>query len=299
MKKKISEINLYRINLATGDPDDESELFQEIPVNRVVLNENGHETERITYNSFGEPEERVVTRWEGDHAVEEILELDGEVVERTTREYDEEGRVLKEWRHYTEGGTDEIRYFYKEDKLLMKQAYDSDGEEGEKHFWTYKNGLLVSEEAYDDDNTAEMKKSYLYSKEGVLEEVIEIQYTTDGELKTVSVMDEEGRLIAEKRYDLRGNLIARTLITLGENGHPATMVEESSARPKTVIHFEYDSNGNNTLYREETEDGSILSLITREFDEDGRNSASEVRIEPQQQRPGQHYRLRYEYSYFD
>lgn len=299
MKKKISEINLYRINLATGDPDDESELFQEIPVNRVVLNENGHETERITYNSFGEPEERVVTRWEGDHAVEEILELDGEVVERTTREYDEEGRVLKEWRHYTEGGTDEIRYFYKEDKLLMKQAYDSDGEEGEKHFWTYENGLLVSEEAFDDDNTAEMKKTYLYSKEGVLEEVIEIQYTADGVLKTVSVMDEEGRLIAEKRYDLRGNLIARTLITLGENGHPATMVEESSARPKTVIHFEYDSNGNNTLYREETEDGSILSLITREFDEDGRNTASEVRIEPQQQRPGQHYRLRYEYSYFD
>ncbi|HOP13679.1 MAG TPA: hypothetical protein PLH09_06875, partial [Lentimicrobium sp.] len=110
MEKQVKEITLYRTNLVIGDPDEEGLLSEETKVNRVILNEDGHEIERITYNAYGEPEERVIIKWENGHPVEEQLELEGEIAERTTREFDDKGRIVKEFRHYLEGGTDEIRY---------------------------------------------------------------------------------------------------------------------------------------------------------------------------------------------
>lgn len=298
MEKQVREITLYRINLVLTDPDDDGLLSEEMMVNRVIMDEDGHEIERITYNAYGEPEERIVTKRENGLPVEELLELEGETAERTTREFDEKGRVVKEFRHYLEGGTDEIRYIYENDLLIMKQTFDSEGDEGEKHYRTYEDGLLVKEETFDADGEPEMKKTYIYAENGRLDETIELQISSDGESKLVSVMDEAGHIVLEKRYDTRDNLIARNTITIGENGHPAK-IEEETVRGKSIVHLEYDGQGNNVLYREESGDGSLLSLITREYDADGRNTSSEVRTEPQAQRPGQHYRLRYEYSFYE
>ncbi|HPF63911.1 hypothetical protein [Lentimicrobium sp.] len=298
MEKQVKEITLYRTNLVIGDPDEEGLLSEETKVNRVILNEDGHEIERITYNAYGEPEERVIIKWENGHPVEEQLELEGEIAERTTREFDDKGRIVKEFRHYLEGGTDEIRYIYENDLLIMKQTIDSDGDEGEKHYWTYEDGLLVKEESFDADGEPEMRKNYIYAENGRLDETIELQISNDGESKLVSVMDEAGNIVLEKRYDTRGNLIARNTITIGENGRPALM-EEETVRGKSVVHLEYDGQGNNVLYREETADGNLLTLITRTFDTEGRNTGSEVKTEPQAQRPGQHYRLRYEYNFYE
>jgi hypothetical protein len=298
MEKQVKEITLYRTNLVIGDPDEEGLLSEETKVNRVILNEDGHEIERITYNAYGEPEERVIIKWENGHPVEEQLELEGEIAERTTREFDDKGRIVKEFRHYLEGGTDEIRYIYENDLLIMKQTIDSNGDEGEKHYWTYEDGLLVKEESFDADGEPEMRKNYIYAENGRLDETIELQISNDGESKLVSVMDEAGNIVLEKRYDTRGNLIARNTITIGENGRPALM-EEETVRGKSVVHLEYDGQGNNVLYREETADGNLLTLITRTFDTEGRNTGSEVKTEPQAQRPGQHYRLRYEYNFYE
>jgi hypothetical protein len=298
MEKQVKEITLYRTNLVIGDPDEEGLLSEETKVNRVILNEDGHEIERITYNAYGEPEERVIIKWENGHPVEEQLELEGEIAERTTREFDDKGRIVKEFRHYLEGGTDEIRYIYENDLLIMKQSIDSDGDEGEKHYWTYEDGLLVKEESFDADGEPEMRKNYIYAENGRLDETIELQISNDGESKLVSVMDEAGNIVLEKRYDTRGNLIARNTITIGENGRPALM-EEETVRGKSVVHLEYDGQGNNVLYREETADGNLLTLITRTFDTEGRNTGSEVKTEPQAQRPGQHYHLRYEYNFYE
>jgi len=298
MEKQVKEITLYRTNLVIGDPEEEGLISEETIVNRVILNEDGHEIERITYNAYGEPEERVIIKWENGHPVEEQLELEGEIAERTTREFDDKGRIVKEFRHYLEGGTDEIRYIYENDLLIMKQTIDSDGDEGEKHYWTYEDGLLVKEESFDADGEPEMRKNYIYAENGRLDETIELQISNDGESKLVSVMDEAGNIVLEKRYDTRGNLIARNTITIGENGRPALM-EEETVRGKSVVHLEYDGQGNNVLYREETADGNLLTLITRTFDTEGRNTGSEVKTEPQAQRPGQHYRLRYEYNFYE
>ena len=179
-----------------------------------------------------------------------------------------------------------------------KQTIDSNGDEGEKHYWTYEDGLLVKEESFDADGEPEMRKNYIYAENGRLDETIELQISYDGESKLVSVMDEAGNIVLEKRYDTRGNLIARNTITIGENGRPALM-EEETVRGKSVVHLEYDGQGNNVLYREETADGNLLTLITRTFDTEGRNTGSEVKTEPQAQRPGQHYRLRYEYNFYE
>ena len=117
----------------------------------------------------------------------------------------------------------------------------------------------MKEETFDADGEPEMKKTYIYAENGRLDETIELQISSDGESKLVSVMDEAGHIVLEKRYDTRGNLIARNTITIGENGHPAK-IEEETVRGKSIVHLEYDGQGNNVLYREESGDGSLLSL---------------------------------------
>jgi len=298
MEKKLKQIDLYRTSLIITDPD-EPETSDVIPVNRVIYNEEGHETERITFNSDGEIEERVVITYQQGKPVEEALEMAGELAERTTREYDEQGRVLREFRHYLDGDPDEILYKYDADgHMIHRQLTDSDGEEGEKQVWKYENGKLVREEVYNEYGDLEISKTYTYTEDGTPEETVELSFAGGEETRMVTLYDESGKMSAEKRYDARGRLVSRQLLTQDENGL-TSVIEEETVTGKTIIRLTYDEAGNNILHEETTEEGEPLTTIHRSFDTENRISSVEVRTENTRTRSGQHYQLRYEYQFFD
>lgn len=298
MEKKLKQIDLYRNNLIMSDPD-EPMANEESPVNRVIYNQDGHETERITFNSDGEAEERVMIAYLDGKPVEEVLEMAGEVAERTTREYDDQGRVSREFRHYLDGDPDEIRYEYDEDgHMVLRQLTDSDGQKGEKQVWTYSNGKPIREESFTEYGELEVSKTFTYAEDGTPEETVELSFAGGEETRMVTLYDEEGKISAEKRYDGRGRLVSRQLLTQDDNGH-TSVIEEETVTGKTIIRLEYDAAGNNIVHEETTAEGLPITRIERTFDEENRIAGVEVRVENLPSRPGQHYRLRYEYSYFE
>lgn len=298
MENKIKQTNIYRTNLAVADPDEDDNL-EEVLMSSVVTDEAGNETERISYNSDGSPDERVVIRYTNNKPVEEVLEMSGEHGERTTREFDENGRMVREFRHYLDGEPDEIVYEYdSENRVVKRQLIDSDGEEGERHLWIYENKLLMREESYNEYGDLESSKTYTYYENGIPEEVVELHIHDGEQTRLVSLFNEDGKPEAEKRYDSRGRLTARNIYTYDDKGL-ATAVEEETVSGKTTVNLQYDESGNNILHEEIDSEGTVVSRIERRFNSDNQPVSTEVRIENTARGMGQHYRLRYEYIYFE
>ncbi|MBW6490504.1 MAG: hypothetical protein K0B15_04835 [Lentimicrobium sp.] len=298
MEKKIKKIELYRTNVVLTDPDEAGDLMEEMLISEIFYDEDGNETERITYSPSGDVEEYIITKYEKGQPIEEILELEGEVAERTTREFDDSGVLLREFRHYQDGEPDEISYVYENGKPVQKVVTDSDGEEGEKYTWHYVDGKILKEESFDEYGTTDFIKTYTYSGSGLLEETEEIRVSNGEQSRLVSLYDEKGNMVQEKRYDARGNLRVRITTAMGDNNHPA-QTEEETILGKTISVFGWDEHGNNTKLTEQTAEGEVISVIERNYDESGLVQATEVKMEPALNRPGQHYTLRYAYSFYD
>ncbi len=296
MTKKIRQISIYRMNLA-GNAARESQASSEYLMSTAYTDENGQETERISYNADGESEERVLTLWENGHPVEERIELSGEPAERTTREFDDDGKIVREFRHYLDGEPDEIFYEYDaKGRLLKRQVTDSDGEEGEMHRWEYIDDQLVREEATNEYGDLEFTKNYTYHENGKPEELTELSFAGGEQTRNVNLYDEEGRLETEKRYNSKGQLIARNTYTYDEKGN-ATEITEETVTGTSLIKMQHDDKGNPVLQEEYDKEGSLITRIERTYDEEGRQLSTEVRMESTAQRFGQHYRLRFDYLF--
>jgi hypothetical protein len=265
-------------------------------VNEIFYDDNGNETERLNYNNDGEVEEHIIVEYDNNHPVEERLEIEGEVTERTTRVFDEKGRILTEERHYNEGGSDVISFTYEGENLVLKQVVDSDEEEGEKEVREYVDNKLSRTVSYNMFGNMESEKNYEYDDEGLLSSITETSFLDEQPEKIVSVFNEKGNLIAEKRYDNKGRLIARTIVEYLDNDKPFKY-EEENVRGKRVTTLQYDAAGNNTTREEVDQNGDRISYVERTFDESGNMLSADVLVEPSLQYPGQHYKLEYKYEY--
>ncbi len=298
MERKIRQISIYRTNLAVADPDDD-DINGETLMNSVITDEEGNETERIAYNSEGIADEKVFIVYLDGKPIEERIEMNGEPAERTTREFDSNGRPVKEFRHYLDGEPDQILYVYDDEgRLIKRQLTDSDGEEGENNLLIYENKQLMREESYNEYGDLESSKAYTYSEDGTIEEVIELSFSGGEQTRLVTLYNETGKVETEKRYDARGRLTARNTYTYDEDGNVIT-IEEETVAGKNFVTIHYDEAGNNILQEETESDGKAVSRIERSYSEEGRPQTTEVRMENTAVRMGQHYRLRYEYLYFE
>lgn len=298
MEKKIKSIELYRTNIVPGDAGEEDILMDEHMINRTVYDEDGNETERITYSPEGEVEERIIVNYSNGHPVEEILELEGELAEKTTREFDEKGTLLLEFRHYQDGEPDKISYTYEDGKPVQKLVTDSDGDEGEKFLWHYKDGKLIKGVSYNEYGNIDLTREHSYNEAGHLEEITETRISADDKLSIVTLFDETGNLVQEKQYDRKGNLVSRSTTIIGENNLPA-QTENENTMGKTISVFSYDEKGNNIKLEEKTSEGDVYATIDRLYDDAGHITGARVHMEPELNRPGQHYILAYKYEFYD
>ena len=298
MEKKIKSIELYKANIVPGETEGEEVVLNEYMINRTVYDEDGNEMERITYSPDGETEERILVKYSNGHPVEEILELEGELAEKTTREFDEKGTLLLEFRHYQDGEPDKISYTYENGKPVQKLVTDSDGDEGEKFLWIYKDGKLVKGESYNEYGNIDLTRDHSYNEAGHLEEITETRISDDDKIQIVTLFDEAGNLVQEKHYDRKGNLVSRSTTIIGENKLPA-QTENENTMGKTISMFTYDEKGNNIKLEEKTSEGEVFATIDRNYDEAGRVESARINMAPELNRPGQNYILSYKYEYYN
>lgn len=276
--------------LGAQDGEDEGTIL-----NEIFYDEKGNETERKSYTAEGELDEHQIYQVFDGRTVEESLELEGELSERTVRTFDEHGRVVSETHHYLEGETDVTTYVYDGKNLILKHVVDSDGEEGEKEEWKYEDGKIVSEVQYSMFGDIEREKLFDYDDNGLLSSTSEKYYKDGIAEETVSFYDEKGRMTTEKKYNSKNQLIARTVISYSDNGKPV-LFEEETVRGKKITRLEYDDAGNNTIQEEADQNGQRLSYIERTFTETGEPLTAEIIMEPSLYQGGQHYRLEYKYE---
>lgn len=287
----LKKLTIVRHNLLGNNSSNDS---------GVVISEvnylNGIETERFNYSSDGQLEDHVIIEFENKLPVKETLETDGQISESVERVFDQNGRIISETKNYQEGGSDITYYTYEGDKLILKATSDSDGEEGEKEIWEYQNDKLIKEIKVDLFGETVYEREYEYDNEGHISSLTEISYHNDLPEKTVSLYNEDGRLNIEKRYDGKGNLIARTIIEYDENNRPG-LYEEENVRGKKLTSLKYDDAGNNILQEERDQNGELLSSVKREFDNEGRQLSAEVVMQPNLYQAGFHYELKYLYEF--
>jgi hypothetical protein len=287
----MKKVSIIRHNLLGAEPQENDGIL----VNEVIYNEAGQEIERFHYDSDGQLEEHIITKVENGLNVEDILEIQGAISERTTRTFDIKGRVLSETRHYLEGGADVTSYEYEGDNLVLKHVIDTDGEEGEKETWEYENGKLMREVKYSLFGDIEAEKEYEYDENGLLTDITESVYREEKPDKTLTFYDELGRLTSEKKYDHKGRLVARTVVHYHTNGKPEVF-EEENVRGKKTTTLTYDDSGNNITQEETDQNGNKISFVIRSYNESGNLESTEIMMEPSLYQAGQHYRLEYRYE---
>ncbi|MDD2527158.1 MAG: hypothetical protein RBS33_07120 [Lentimicrobium sp.] len=296
MDAKIRRIRQFRADLIEDDNQGVIAIHEQI-VSENLLDVDGNETERLTYDQEGNVEERVITEYASSKPVKIIMEINDMVVEQTGYQYDETGKLVKEQIIYQEGEPDEAIYTYEGERLVARQVFDEDGVEGEKMFRKYEDDRLMREEFYNSEGALERSKTYIYNDRNQLEETVELRINDDGQMRIVNVLDEAGNVILEKRYDTRGNLVMRSRSEVNEQGLPES-IEEENAYGKTITLLAYDDKGRNIRLQEVTETGLVLNHIERTFNDQGLLLTLTNKTEPTALRAGSYYRIRNEYEFY-
>lgn len=296
MDTKVRKIRQFRADLIEDDNLGLTPIHEQI-ISENMLDADGNETERLTYDQEGNVEERVITEYAQGKPVKVIMEINDMVVEQTEYQYDETGKLVKELIVYQEGEPDEAIYTYEGERLIARQVFDEDGVEGEKMFRKYEGDRLMREEFFNTEGELERSRTYMYNDGNQLEEIVELRISDDGQIRIVNVIDEAGNVILEKRYDTKGNLVMRSRSEVNDKGLPES-IEEENAYGKTITLLAYDDKGRNIRLQEVTEAGLILNHIERTFNEEGLLLTLTNKTEPTALRPGSHYRIRNEYEYF-
>ncbi|GAB1405415.1 MAG: hypothetical protein PHX54_11570 [Lentimicrobiaceae bacterium] len=296
MDVKVRKIRQFRSDLIEDGQNGYVAVHEQL-LSEIMLDTDGNETERLTYDQEGNVEERIVTTYKRGKPVKVVLMVNDMVVEETDYQYNDKGLLVKEVISYQEGEPDEAVYTYEDDRLIARQVFDDDGVEGEHMYRKYENDKLVREEFFNDDNELERSKTYLYNDKNQLEETVELRNDDNGQVRIVNVIDEAGNIILEKRYDAKGNLIMRSRTEINDKGLPES-IEEENVYGKTITLLAYDEQLRNTRLEEVTEAGLVLNRIERSFNAEGQLDILTSKSEPTALRPAAYYRIRNEYEYY-
>lgn len=277
-----------------------------------AYDENGRETEYISYGEDGEAERKTKSEYDAGGNQIKHIEYDGndKIAEWTEREYDAAGNEIK-FERYNERGNairtgvrdydgngNQIRYTLYDDSgyVIIKEEYqyDKDGNEVE-HVDYYdertikyrikteydENGNEVKYISYHEDGTVSLWNEYEYNKDGNV-----IQYTSyDSEggirYREKREYDEDGREICGS--DNSDGVVTRTWeYEYDESGSLIKAVyisydyETGEKAGQTIDEFAYDENGNMTKYACTNDAGSGRDSgrgWERAYDEDGRETA--------------------------
>lgn len=294
---KIKATTVYRINLLGPDKPPADDV-KRIPQTVSEFDKNGQLIQEVKYTEDGEIDEKNVNVYDESGMLKESLTyLDEEApAEHKSYERDEEGHVIKAYKHYQDGEKDTIHYNRNaEGRVTEKITIDSFNEEEARETIEYE-GEKIARRVITEYDEKTLDESFEYDEKGNLTK--HTKWTINEEDATyTSTFNEDGNLEKIVKYNEKGKLLSR-ITYLYKDKKPVRIVEENPYGTNTT-QIKYDEKGNPVEQTEENDAGEMNHRVLKKFNEEGDIIESEILIQRHGSGMDQHYKLYYEYQYFE
>lgn len=302
MDKKIKSLSVYQKNLILKSSADDSPGSREYLLSRSLYEPvHGKLSEEAQFNPDGEMEQ--VMRYDYDAngflTSEELVDGEGNVLEKRSFEPDEQGRIAREFIHYADGSADRIEYSWDEKgRVEKKERFDDEEELETTEVFEFEGDLIVREAVLGSDGEILSETLYSYLEDGQLEEMVVSKPEEDTWFRKMYRYNEAGVREAVTTYDQGGQPVERVVFEHDEHGRPVQVVEENR-REKNTLHMEYNERGDIVFQEEYDLNGELTNRIERTYAADGLLLESHVVVRNLQRNVSRNYSLRHEYSFFE
>jgi hypothetical protein len=301
MTKKIKRIKKYNrpfkpFSFGNAEEVGEEEYLE----SDIELDENGNTLVEIKFSDDGEMEEKNSFRYnqEGKLLEHILLYAVEDVTEKRMLTRNEKGLLLSEVKYYGDDSGERTDYSYDEkDNLIERKYYDEEGEFiGKENFKYDENGSLTEHIKYTNTDAIEEHITFLKPRDRTIEQV---QHNPDGSLqsRTIITFNEEGKEISSEQKTADGKLISAVTNVYDDNRN--VIERQFKDFYSKTLRYVYDEQ--NRCIMQELFDGNgvLIRKNMYAYDEEG-NVADEHTYEMDTTRGGRdkHFETRYEYEYW-
>jgi hypothetical protein len=298
-QKKTTSIlrtNLVNVGIGQGMMETLPYLF-----NRTEYDRKGEITAQSSFTSDGLLAEKMA--WEYDETGRVVKQSyftePDEPSEVISFERNTKGLVTKDLKKYLDGSVDTTTYEYDDkDRLTRKVTVDEEGITDLQEVFTWNELHLLKHEVFDGENNILAFEEYGYDSNGNITEKHQLNEETGENQRIVSSYNPANQKIKDDIYDEDDELLETTSYVLDKNGRLVSSAYESSARSSASQYF-YDDKGNNLGQEEIDEDGNQVLSIEHQYDDQDNRIGSVVFANGGTIASSQHYRLKYEYEWYE
>jgi YD repeat-containing protein len=297
-KKKISifRTNLVTVGIGQGQIETLPYLF-----NEVEYDAKGEIIAQSNYSAEGLLVEKIAFEYDNQHRVikQYYYSEPDEPSEVIQYERDEKGLLVKDIKHYMDGSFDITTYTYDDQKRLTeKTTVDDEGVTDLVEKFTWKEKQVIKRQVMDSEQNIIAFEEFAYDDRGNITEYQQMNEETGENQKTVSKYDKSDRKISDEIFDADGDLLEKNSYQYNETGKLLSTDHESPSKLSTT-RYTYDEKGNLTGLGETDEDGNQLLLVEHSYDKEGNRLVSLVFSGGGNLMSNQHYKLTYEYEWFE
>ncbi len=294
-KNDIMITKIYRQNISDEEfmiEQDTHKYLREY----IETDEKGNEIIKKECNPDGSVEQKTVREFNaaGQIVKEQIYDQE-ELIENKSWEYDENGNVIKEIQYYIDGSCDITTVAYDENgNITGRKTIDDDGEAGGYEEITYSNGNIVKHAVFDEDGEVESEEINEWDDQNRL--IKKEQLTLEGERETLEFeYNENGQLYREILFNEDGKIVERNTYTYGSNGMPEEIHEESTVKNNRT-RVTYNDKNQVSLHEVFDVSDNLVNRVERHYNDQGNVTFSEVLISMPERGIRHHYQLLYEYE---
>ncbi|PID94880.1 MAG: hypothetical protein CSA95_02060 [Bacteroidetes bacterium] len=262
----------------------------------IETDAQGNEIVKIEYGEKGLIEQKMIREYNPKNLlVKEQIFDDQELIEHRSWEYDDQGKIHKEFLHYADHSYDTTLFLYdSQGNIIEKRTTDDEGEEGSREEILYESGLVCRHRIYDEEGEIEADDRYTYDdqKRLIKKELLNL----DGEEETLEASyNEMGKVAVEVLLNDEGKIIERNTYTYNEAGL-AIEIHEETVRQNNTTKISYNDQQQVVLHELYDVGKNLVNRVERSYDEKGRPTKAEILISMPERGIRHHYLLTYEYE---
>jgi antitoxin component YwqK of YwqJK toxin-antitoxin module len=268
MKEKLIK-KIEKYYFPTFSQDEENEIIEVDGklLSIVEYDEKGNIILSKTYDNEDEVAEHIERKYDENRLIEELIFVDGDVVEKHEFNYNSENLIENEKVTYSDDTVESWIYKYDINKnLIEKRTQYPDSEENSYQIFEYKDNKLVSEKEFENGELY-FEKLFEYDENNNLTAFILKDFVENKEEKIIYEYDNNQNKIRELKYDFQGRLVTRLSFRYNENNQLIKKIEDTTYSSRSYI-FEYNELGKLSSQIQVDENEEELTKINFLYDGD-------------------------------